>query len=1035
MTPQRGPDVPRTEPGPRLYAQRQQAALAQLINLSQRNAPSHAPAYIRLGHSSTRYQKQRGSAVPGVIQKHSKPFILFGAIGGGVFVFGLLMQIALVRYLHLAAISAYVAQGVASVELSFVLNRYLTWRDREAAFWVSLWRWNIQKAVATLINMAVYAGMVRAGIPYILANVILTAVFTPANYLVGHAWSFANSRYAPTAPVLTDASTTWCPSVSVVIPCKKSHATIRATVTALLAQDYPGLHEVILVGDVGDSTWGPLADLNDPRVILLEQGRTPSRRDPNVKRDKGIQKSSGEVIALVDSDIVMDPGWLSQAVLLLSAQGGGMVAGGMRSIRDTFWGRFVDCNVLAAKTPRLSRPYWVTAARFGRRGYKPPVTANAVFIRAMYDACPLDINWAYGYEDYEWFWRLVQAGHRILLSGTLTAAHHHRASLRALIHEYKQSAYGCARFTHAYPDCPLARKRYRQAILLPLAGVLGAGALGVMLTVSPLGTLAVAAAAVAWLAVREAVVARHPEGLVYPFFALILGVVFTGQLARGLLETKFASRNHAVSMHPAKEWLRRHWFPAVAAAIISAGSAIRLWQLGTKPGWQVDEVTYTSLGRMLVEHGTLNVPVAYGQPWSPFLFHPPFYFLLLSRWFALTGPSIWHARILSVLATAVTLALLARLLWLLHGPRTATKTLLLVTFDGWLLYVGRISYIENTELIAIVSMFLAYQAALLRHTWRWYLATGVLAGATAIFNHTGAYVVAALVIGWVITRRDHPKHGAAVVVAAAIIAAYATMMIYLFDVNGHDWYIGQTLVQIQRILGLVHSKGTLTSPLAFLHLATSQYAVFLPSILVALAAVALLGWTLWRCFRQRSWQPLGEPVLPSWALAGVLVFGISTLRYAQYFALALIPLYCYLWTRTARMLQSRKVLRAFTAVGMTVILLASLGSFTLRVLRPSDNAFAQVLEYSQQHIPRTAIVVAESSIAYEVPQRYCSPYGRGLSSACQRNASYIITWQTYLQSANPFQSRVLARMLRNSVPVATFKGWNGTVTVRKVTRR
>jgi glycosyltransferase involved in cell wall biosynthesis len=263
----------------------------------------------------------------------------------------------------------------------------------------------------------------------------------------------------------------------VVIPCKANEGTIRATVDALLAQDYRGLAEVIVVGDVGDSTWAALRDVHDSRLVILEQEKMPGKRDPNIKRDKGIRRAIGDVIALADSDIVMDPDWLSKAVAMLLAQGGGLVAGGMRSIHDTFWGRFVDRNVLAAKTPRLPRPYLVTAENFGKRGYKPPVTANAVFTRELYRNCPLDVTWAYGYEDYEWFWRLAKGGHKILFSGELTAAHHHRRSFRRLAKEYRQSAYGCAKFVEFHNDSPLAVKRFKQAFFLPIVALVSLAAI------------------------------------------------------------------------------------------------------------------------------------------------------------------------------------------------------------------------------------------------------------------------------------------------------------------------------------------------------------------------------------------------------------------------------------------------------------------------------------------------------------------------------------------------------------------------------
>ena len=80
----------------------------------------------------------------------------------------------------------------------------------------------------------------------------------------------------------------------------------------------------------------------------------------------------------------------------------------MRSIHDTFWGRFVDENRLGAKTPRLPVPYLVTARNFGAHNRKPPITANVILTRDVYDDQPIDRHWLYGYEDYEWFWRVTK---------------------------------------------------------------------------------------------------------------------------------------------------------------------------------------------------------------------------------------------------------------------------------------------------------------------------------------------------------------------------------------------------------------------------------------------------------------------------------------------------------------------------------------------------------------------------------------------------------------------------------------------------
>lgn len=328
------------------------------------------------------------------------------------------------------------------------------------------------------------------------------------------------------------------PDVSVVIPVKTSQRTIRSTVVALLAQDYPALAEVIIVGDVGDQTWQALADITDPRLLIIEHEDVPGKREPATKRDVGLRKASGQILALVDSDISMDRDWLSRGVTLLADQQGGVVCGGMRAVSNTFWSRFVDGNTLAAKTPRVPKSYRVTMGNFGTYSRKPPVTANVLMARSVYDDCPMDDNWGYGYEDYEWFWRVVSTGHEILYAAGLDGAHHHRQSFRALVREYQVSAHGCANFIHAHPDCPLARKRHRQAVLLPpLAAVAVAGAAAAIVTGYQATLLVAASVALAGLVTREVALARRLEAVAYVLVALALGSLFVFSLGWRLVRS------------------------------------------------------------------------------------------------------------------------------------------------------------------------------------------------------------------------------------------------------------------------------------------------------------------------------------------------------------------------------------------------------------------------------------------------------------------------------------------------------------------
>ena len=140
----------------------------------------------------------------------------------------------------------------------------------------------------SVINLTAYALLVRAGMEYIVANVVLTAIFTPVNYFAADLLVFVRGKHGgPPEHVVEPRLPEVLPTVSIVIPCKSSERTIRGTVDSFLGQDYPALSELILVGDVNDSTWEALADVTDSRLVLIEQGQTPGRAAPPRQQEAG----------------------------------------------------------------------------------------------------------------------------------------------------------------------------------------------------------------------------------------------------------------------------------------------------------------------------------------------------------------------------------------------------------------------------------------------------------------------------------------------------------------------------------------------------------------------------------------------------------------------------------------------------------------------------------------------------------------------------------------------------------------------------
>ena len=1006
----------------------------------------------------------RDSREAGVIRRHAGRFTSFSVIGGGIFVAGLLIQAVLTGGMHIPSFESYLVQAVVSVESSFLLNRWFTWRDARTPFWSSFWRFNAQKVITVTLNLILYAGLLKLGMNYLLANILLTVVFTFVNYIGADRFVFLRgSRQLVAAvtgpmPVLTGpmpvlrldrqraprrrAVRRDLPSISVVIPVKGNEKTIRAAVDSILGQDYPMLQELILVGSPRDSTWKALRDVADRRLVILETETPPGIRDANFKRDLGIRETSGDLVSLIDSDMVIPRNWMSKAVRLLTENEVDCVAGVMRSIRDDFWGRFVDSNRLSAKTPRAKASYLVTAEGFGAAGYKPPITADILFTRRMYERCPINSNWSHGsLEDYEWFWRVVESGHQVLVSNQLFGWHHHRAGFGKLSGEYRRSARGCAYFIRAHRESPFAQKRMTQAIVLPLAAfaiLLGLGAtamLGGVKTVEIL--LALGAAGLLLLCLREFVRSHRLESLVYPIPALILGVNYTSSLVYHLIRTSpMLGGGDATDVrpYPAPDAATRVDAPALRDGMplsravvlfttaLVAGVAFRLWRLGVFPAWQWDETVYYRVS-VYVQHGSLTEHPHFGESWQPFLYQPPFFMEIEAKWFSVVGASIYHARLLGVACTAIMLILLFRLLYRLHGGRIALWAVIPVVFDGWLLYIERVSYIENALMILVVLGFLLYQRALDKpSTWRFLLA-GLALGCAAVFKQTGAYVIVVAILCGLILRRYRKGHLALIGAALVVVAGYIGLMLWAADLPGHAWFLDQSLVQVRRVLGLQQSGGTLTSPVKALHLLTQQYKYFAASLVLALWAFCIAIRRTWQCLRKRTWAPVRpNALLYSWLVTGMVVFGVSSLKFPQYFVLILLPAYCYLWTELARW-DWRRGWQVFVTAAAVI---AGVGSSLLAMPALSTNSLAGVQAYAAQKIPANAVVLTEQSIGDLIQQPWCTVEN---ATPCTGEASYAITWQTYLQSSFTEGDAAFRTMMKGATSVATFTGAVGTATV------
>jgi len=140
----------------------------------------------------------------------------------------------------------------------------------------------------------------------------------------------------------------------VIVPVRDGEPTIAGCIDAILATDYPPDRREILVVDNG-STDGTAALIQSRSVRYL---REPKRGVSNA-RNRGIAESTGDVLAFVDADCLVEPQWLTELVRPFEDPAVGSVAGDLQHAAPTTaaerqalgrgWARAVDAALAWAR--------------------------------------------------------------------------------------------------------------------------------------------------------------------------------------------------------------------------------------------------------------------------------------------------------------------------------------------------------------------------------------------------------------------------------------------------------------------------------------------------------------------------------------------------------------------------------------------------------------------------------------------------------------------------------------------------------------
>jgi hopene-associated glycosyltransferase HpnB len=146
--------------------------------------------------------------------------------------------------------------------------------------------------------------------------------------LFGHgAFWRSGPELPPLRPAVTPPAA--APPVAVVVPARDEAATIAAALRSLLAQDYPGPFQVILVDDGStDGTGGIARGLADPRLTVLTGTARPAGWSGKLWAvAQGVAAAEHvEHVLLTDADIVHEPEHLAALVAWQQHSGADLVS-------------------------------------------------------------------------------------------------------------------------------------------------------------------------------------------------------------------------------------------------------------------------------------------------------------------------------------------------------------------------------------------------------------------------------------------------------------------------------------------------------------------------------------------------------------------------------------------------------------------------------------------------------------------------------------------------------------------------------------
>ena len=258
------------------------------------------------------------------------------------------------------------------------------------------------------------------------------------------------------------------PPVSVVLPALNEQRHLRDCLSSLLAQDYDGAIEILVLDGGSRDATRKIARAAGPTVRVVNNPRMTAAAAMNI----GCEHAGADLIVRADAHALYAPDYVRRCIEALNTEDVAVVGGPMRAVGVTGFGRAVAAVTSSPLGVGPARFHYATEATDVDTVYLGAFHREIVEAVGGYDE--VTIQWAA--EDHELNFRIRQQGGRIRLDPKIRSWYFPRQTPGGLWHQYFNYGRGKASTLAKHRSLPHWRPLVPAALVASIIGVAGVAA-------------------------------------------------------------------------------------------------------------------------------------------------------------------------------------------------------------------------------------------------------------------------------------------------------------------------------------------------------------------------------------------------------------------------------------------------------------------------------------------------------------------------------------------------------------------------------